>query len=57
VIVDEEGKVLADSFENGKYVGPEKPMKELGRLLARNKPSAAGSSSDFDSFFKKKPAN
>lgn len=54
VIVDANGKVLADSFENGDYVGPEKPMNELGRLLAKHKPSTTGSS-DFDSLFKKNP--
>jgi nucleoredoxin len=58
VVVDVDGKVLADSFENGNYIGPEKPMKELGRMLAKNKQSTTGSSSsDFDSFFKKNPTN
>ena len=57
VIVDADGKVLVDSFEDGKYVVPEKPMKELGRLLAKNGQSTSGSSSDFDSLFNKNPVN
>lgn len=57
VIVDENGTVLADSFEGGNYVGPEKPMEKLGRLLVKNKQSSVGSSSDFDSLFKKNKAN
>jgi thiol-disulfide isomerase/thioredoxin len=33
VIVDAQGNVVADSFENGQYVGAEKPMQKLGKLL------------------------
>jgi thiol-disulfide isomerase/thioredoxin len=33
VIVDAQGNVVADSYENGQYVGAEKPMKRLGKLL------------------------
>jgi len=58
VVVDENGKVLADSFENKKYVGPKKVMDSLGKLLAGNPSSRPPeTSADFDAFFKKKPAN
>jgi thiol-disulfide isomerase/thioredoxin len=33
VIIDAQGKVVADSFVNGTYVGAEEPMNHLGKLL------------------------
>ena len=33
VILDGDGKVISDSYVNGKYVGPAKPMRDLERLL------------------------
>jgi nucleoredoxin len=34
VVVDAEGKVVSNSYINGKYVGPQQPMQALGKLLA-----------------------
>lgn len=33
VVVDRNGRVLADSYEDGEYLGPEAPMKWLWRRL------------------------
>src|SRR5438046_9000085 len=42
VIVDASGKVLADSFVSGKYVGPAKVLDDLSTIFARsNAPQAA----------------
>jgi nucleoredoxin len=35
VIVDATGKVLADSFVRGKYVGPERVLEDLNNILAQ----------------------
>lgn len=55
VVVDENGKVLSDSYEGSKYVGPYKVMTDLNRILAKNKSSVSPSQASFDEFFKKKP--
>jgi len=42
VIVDASGKVLADSFVSGKYVGPAKVLDDLSTIFARsNAPQVA----------------
>ena len=33
VVVDKHGKVIADSFKNGDYIGPYEPLKELQAKL------------------------
>ncbi|MGZ0706821.1 thioredoxin family protein [Coraliomargarita sp. W4R53] len=35
VIVDREGKVIADSYVNGKYLGPTRVMNQLSTLLSK----------------------
>lgn len=35
VVVDREGKVLSDSYVDGKYVGPQKVMQDLEQLIAK----------------------
>lgn len=62
VLIDSDGKVLSDSFVDGKYAGPQKVLADIDKTLADNKPSPeavaaaakkpAGGS--FDDFFKKK---
>ena len=58
VFLDETGKVLANSYEGGNYVGPRKVLEQMDKTL-RASGSAAGKkagSSNFEDFFKKKPA-
>ncbi len=70
VLVDRSGKVLSDSYVNGKYVGPRKVMEDIGKTLEENPPSkaalaaaaevssrtdsTAAGGGSFDDFFKKK---
>lgn len=72
VFVDDQGKVLSDSFEGSTYVGPQKVLAFIEKTLHENKPSAeaiaaaaaARNAADaskpggesFDDFFKKKSA-
>ena len=35
VVVDRDGKVLSDSYVDGKYVGPQKVMQDLEQLIAK----------------------
>lgn len=37
VVLDRHGRVLASSFENGQYVGPERALKALQKLLEEGK--------------------
>jgi nucleoredoxin len=67
VLVDDQGKVLSHSYEDGKYVGPQKVLADIEQTLKANpatdemRAAAAASStpkagsSSFDEFFKKKP--
>jgi len=61
VFVDDTGKVLANSYEGGTYVGPRKVLEQMDKTLKSHSAAAgaagqkAGSSS-FEEFFKKKPA-
>lgn len=41
VLIDAEGKVLSDSYVDGKYVGPGKVMSDITTILAAN-PSTGG---------------
>lgn len=65
VLIDDQGKVLSDSFVNGQYVGPQKVLDDIAATLKKNpataadvaaakSPSASAGGSSFDSFFKKK---
>lgn len=57
VVVDENGTVLADSFDGEKYLGAKKAMDDLGKILAKAKGSSSTqSAAKFDDFFKKKDA-
>jgi nucleoredoxin len=59
VFVDAAGKVLSDSYEGDKYVGPSKVLEDIEKKLKSEGGSTAragAGSSSFDSFFKKKPA-
>jgi len=69
VLVDEKGKVLSDSFQDQTYLGPGKVLADIEKTLRAHPASAearAGAdpskpaqpgSTDFDAFFKKKPAD
>jgi nucleoredoxin len=68
VFVDAEGKILADSYVDGQYVGPHHVLTEIDKTLATSAPSASPtaatgggkpatyspSGTNFDEFFKKK---
>jgi nucleoredoxin len=69
VLVDDTGKVLSDSFQGQTYLGPRKVLADIEKTLRAHpasaeartaaglsKPTQPGSS-DFDSFFKNKPAD
>jgi nucleoredoxin len=58
VFLDDSGKVLANSYEGGTYVGPRKVLEQMDKTL-RSHPAAGGQKaggSNFEDFFKKKPA-
>ena len=38
VVIDPQGNVIADSYVNGQYVGPDQPMNHLKRLLELSSP-------------------
>jgi nucleoredoxin len=67
VFLDDQGKVLSDSYQGKTYLGPGKVMKDIETTLAQNPPSEAAKaaaakpasasqsgSGSFDDFFKKK---
>lgn len=65
VLIDDQGKVLSDSFRNGNYVGPNAVLADIDKILSEHKPSPealaaskahSGTGDSFDDFFKKKPA-
>jgi hypothetical protein len=37
VLIDAEGKVLADSFKGGNYVGPARVLEETARILSKSR--------------------
>lgn len=53
VLVDPKGKVLAHSYVDGKYVGPQKVMDELEDLLKKDASTSTSAKSSSDSFFSK----
>lgn len=66
VLIDQDGKVLSNSYEGGKYVGPRKVLEDIDKTLKSNPASAeavaaaaSGTKStgggSFDDFFKKTP--
>ena len=58
VFLDDTGKVLAHSYEGATYVGPRKVLEQMDKTLRSGGSSAAkkAGSSNFEDFFKKKPA-
>jgi nucleoredoxin len=65
VFLDETGKVLSDSYQGKTYIGPRKVLEDMEKTLRANPASADATaaaatkkagSSNFDDFFKKKPA-
>lgn len=39
VIIDREGKVVSAAYENGRYVGPRKVLRDLGQLVSPANPA------------------
>jgi nucleoredoxin len=56
VFLDETGKVLANSYEGGNYVGPRKVLEQMDKTLRSSGAKKTGSGSNFEDLFKKKPA-
>ncbi|HSJ04339.1 MAG: thioredoxin-like domain-containing protein [Verrucomicrobium sp.] len=50
VLIDETGKVLSDSYVNGKYVGPRQVLEDIEKVLKENPATgaAAGTGSGLD---------
>jgi len=64
VLIDDQGKVLADSYEGKNYLGPQKALETIEKTLKKGATAngtsgtsgASTGSSSFDEAFKKKPA-
>jgi nucleoredoxin len=65
VVVDNQGKVVSNSYDRKNYLGPHKVLDDLRKLLSEggtvssasvvNAASPSPAQSDWDKFFKKKP--